>query len=472
MVLEADSVVGGIARTASYKGYLFDIGGHRFYTRVKLVEAIWDEVLGEDMLTRPRSSRIYYRGRYYRYPLEPVDAIAGLGPWEAARCGASYLKARLAPRLPEPDFATWVSNRFGSRLFDIFFKTYTEKVWGIPCHQIKAEWAAQRIQDLSLRKLVQEAFDPQRRRRGPGGSGKAIRTLIHEFKYPRRGPGMMWERMRDRIEASGRGRVRLNHPVERVNWRPGAGVTSLIAGGERFQGDHYISSMAIRDLTGALDPAPPASLRRAVEGLNYRDFLTVALIVRDRGMFADNWIYVHEPAVKVGRIQNYKSWSEEMVPDPANTCVGLEYFCFEGDGLWNQTDAELVALASRELVQLGLAHQEDILDGTVVRMKKAYPVYDDTYAPALEAVREFAAANLPNLQMVGRNGMHRYNNQDHSMLTAILAARNVLGSSYDLWRVNAEADYLEEGSDISAADLVALESSQPAVPRHLSAAAD
>lgn len=470
IVLEADNIVGGIARTACYKGYLFDIGGHRFYTRVSLIDSLWSEVLGADMLTRPRSSRIYYRSRFFQYPLEPLDALAGLGPIEALRCAASYLRARLHPRRPEPDFETWVSNRFGSRLFRIFFKTYTEKVWGIPCNEIRAEWAAQRIKDLSLRTLIQEALGSQRRRRERSADpGKAIRTLIHEFKYPRRGPGMMWERMRERVEAMG-SRVLLNHAVEKIHWRRGQGVTGLEAGGgRRFEVENLVSSMPIRDLFSALIPAPPAAVLNAVAGLNYRDFLTVALILRDRDVFQDNWIYVHEPSVKVGRIQNYKSWSPEMVPDPANTCVGLEYFCFEGDGLWASSDEALVERAARELCQLGLARREDVLDGTVVRMKKAYPVYDDSYEPALQAAREFVAAHLPNLQLVGRNGMHRYNNQDHSMLTAMLAARNILGGNYDLWRVNADADYLEEGGEISAADLGALARSQPAVPGRLTA---
>ena len=468
IVLEADNTVGGIARTAAYKGYLFDIGGHRFYTRVPLVESLWTEVLGDDMLTRPRSSRIYYRSRFFQYPLEALDALRGLGPVEAARCAASYLRARLHPRHPEPDFETWVSNRFGSRLFNIFFKTYTEKVWGIPCNEIRAEWAAQRIKDLSLRTLIQEALGSRRSRRERSADpSQAIRTLIHEFKYPRRGPGMMWERMRDRVEAMG-SPVLLNHAVEKIHWRPGAGITSVEAAGRRFEVENLVSSMPIRDLFAALDPAPPAALLNSVAGLNYRDFLTVALILRDRDIFQDNWIYVHEPSVKVGRIQNYKSWSPEMVPDQANTCVGLEYFCFEGDGLWSSPDAELVKRASSELCQLGLARRQDILDGTVVRMKKAYPVYDEAYQPALADARAFITANLPNLQLVGRNGMHRYNNQDHSMLTAILAARNILGASYDLWRVNADSDYLEEGGEISAADLNALAASQPVVPSRLS----
>jgi protoporphyrinogen oxidase len=462
VVLEADSAVGGIARTANYKGYLFDMGGHRFFTKVALVERIWKEVLGDDFLTRPRVSRIYYRKKFFQYPLEPMNALSGLGLTEAMRCGLSYAWSRVFRKVPEEDFETWVSNRFGKRLFRIFFKTYTEKVWGIPCHEIKAEWAAQRIKDLSLFTLVWNALRPRR----PQHKQKVVKTLIHEFQYPRKGPGMMWERTRDIIEKRG-SRVVLEAPVNKIRWRPG-GVESVWAAGQEYRAQHFISSLPIGDLIRMLDPAPPENVLRAADDFHYRDFLTVALILRGANLFPDNWIYVHDPNVKVGRIQNYNNWSPEMVPDPTTTCLGLEYFCTQGDLLWTMKDAALVDLARRELAALGLADPHAVLDGTVVRVKKAYPVYDDSYKRGLSVVQEFLTA-VPNLQLVGRNGMHRYNNQDHSMLTAVLAARNITGAKYNLWNVNVDADYHESGPAITEEELKALEQSQPMVPARVAA---
>jgi protoporphyrinogen oxidase len=463
IVVEADNIVGGIARTANYKGYLFDMGGHRFFTKVTLVERIWKEVLGDDFITRSRASRIFYRKKFFHYPLEPMNALTGLGIVEALRCGLSYAWAQIFKRRPENDFETWVSNRFGKRLFRIFFKTYTEKVWGIPCHEIKAEWAAQRIKDLSLLTLVWNAVRPKRAQ----NKQKVVKTLIHEFQYPRKGPGMMWERTRQIIEKRG-SRVVLEAPVEKIHWRPGT-VESVIAGGREYRAEHFISSLPIRDLIHTLDPMPPERVLEGADDFHYRDFLTVALIIRGTNLFPDNWIYVHDPNVKVGRIQNYNNWSPEMVPDPATTCLGLEYFCTEGDIVWTMDDAVLVDLARRELAALGLVDPSTVLDGTVVRVKKAYPVYDDSYRRGLAIVQEFLTA-VPNLQLVGRNGMHRYNNQDHSMLTALLAARNIMGSRYNLWNVNVDADYHESGAAITEEELKALEQTQPAVPSRVGAA--
>ena len=350
VVFEQDTVVGGLARTAEYKGYLFDIGGHRFFTKVRLIEDLWKEVLGDDLLERPRLSRIYYRSKFFQYPLEPMNVIAGLGVFEIALCSLSYLKAHLFPRRPENDLETWVSNRFGHRLFRTFFETYTEKVWGIPCRQIGAEWAAQRIRGLSLTTLARSALRAQ---------SNGIRTLIREFHYPRRGPGMMWKRVQEIVQAAG-SQVVFNAPVERIHWEPGR-VTSVTAGGRCYVGDHFISSIPIRELMARLDPAPAARFLEAGQRFRYRDFLLVALIVKQRDLFPDNWIYVHDPGVSVGRIQNYKNWSPDMTPDPETTCLGMEYFCFEGDKLWSMPDSELVNLARREIVQLGLARGADIL---------------------------------------------------------------------------------------------------------------
>jgi protoporphyrinogen oxidase len=457
-ILEKDSVVGGIARTVNYKGYRFDIGGHRFFTKVTLVEQMWKEVLAGDFIRRPRLSRIYYRGKFYYYPLRAFNALFNLGIFETIRCVASYGRARLFPQKPEDDFATWVTNRFGRRLFEIFFKTYTEKVWGIPCTEIQAEWAAQRIKGLSLTSAIKNALF------GQIGKSKdeVIKTLIDEFDYPRHGPGMMWERTAQLLAERG-SRIVFNAPVERIYWREGA-VEAVEAGGRVYPCTHLVSSMPVKELIEALSPIPSDDLLRAARDLHYRDFVTVALMVRKPDLFPDNWIYVHDSSVKLGRIQNFNSWSPEMVPDPTTTtCLGLEYFCFEGDGLWTTPDADLLELGKRELAALGLVDPADVIDGSVVRMPKAYPVYDGTYEPAMRKVREFLP-RVPNLQLTGRNGMHRYNNQDHSMLTAMLAARNILGGRYDLWQVNVEQEYHEEGVEITLDELQKMEASQPLVP--------
>jgi protoporphyrinogen oxidase len=454
--LEASRSIGGLSRTESYKGYLYDIGGHRFYTKVQLIEDIWREILEGDLLTRSRLSRIYYRGRFFRYPLEPLDALSQLGVVESARCVLSYLWANLAPVHPETNFSAWVSNRFGRRLFEIFFEAYTEKVWGIPCDQISADWAAQRIQDLSLHSLIADAVRPRRHH----DKQKQIKTLVHQFLYPRRGPGMLWERMAERLERGG-SRVHLDSPVDRITWEPGA-VTALHTGSRVFRAGNYISSLALGDLLRILDPAPPADVSRALSRLRYRDFITVLLIVNRRELFPDNWIYIHEPRVKAGRVQNYKNWSPEMVPDPETTSLGIEYFASEGDSLWSMSDEGLLATARSEMAELGLVDPALVADGTVLRVRKAYPVYDDHYQASLDVVREFLAS-FGNLQQIGRNGMHRYNNQDHSMLTGVMAARNTLGEQHNLWDLMADSEYLEQGT-LREDEIQALEATQPAVP--------
>jgi len=456
-VLEMDSIVGGLARTEEYRGYRFDMGGHRFHTKVQVVDRMWREVLGADFLKRRRLSRVYYGDRYFRYPLEPLDALRGLGLLEALHCAASYLKACVFPRRQEENLEDWLTNRFGARLYQLFFRTYTEKVWGIPCNRIGAEWGAQRIRGLSIGALVREWLRPWSRARPRG----KLTTLIQEFDYPREGPGMMWTRTAEIVQRQG-GRLVMQAPVSRVEWKPGA-VERVQAGPEWYEGTHFLSSMPIRELISAMTPAPPQEVREAADRLRYRDFLTVALMMRGPNLFPDNWIYVHSPEVRVGRIQNYGNWSADMLPDPDAVCLGMEYFCFENDSLWNTPDTDLIRLATQELGRLKLVEPGRVMDGTVRRIRKAYPVYDDSCQQALAVIRRFLEG-LPNLQLVGRNGMHRYNNQDHSMLTAMLAARNILGSNYDLWRVNTEMEYLEEGFLITEAELAAFEHSQPQAP--------
>ena len=441
IVLEKDHTVGGLARSINYKGYRFDIGGHRFFTKVKVVEDLWHEVLGSDFLKRKRLSRIYYRRKFFYYPLRPFNALLQMGLWETLFILASYFKAQVFPQKPEQTFEQWVSNRFGKRLFTIFFKTYTEKVWGIPCREIAADWATQRIKGLSLLSALKSALLP----RGDTKKNEVITTLIDSFGYPRKGPGMMWETMASIVSKQG-SEVCLGAEVGRILWKKNkvTGVEARFDGREKVvEGTHFISSMPIRELIGGFEPAAPADVLRAAGSLTYRDFIMVALIVSRKEVFPDNWIYIHEPDVRVGRIQNFKNWSEEMVPDSSRTCLGLEYFCFEGDGLWTMRDEELIELGKKELEVLGLARASEIEDGVVVRMPKAYPIYDSHYSQSLQTVRKFVAT-VPNLQLVGRNGMHRYNNQDHSMLTAMLAVRNILGGNYDLWGVNEEEEYHEE----------------------------
>ncbi|MFQ5689212.1 MAG: NAD(P)/FAD-dependent oxidoreductase [Gemmatimonadota bacterium] len=437
-VLEATDVVGGISQTAEYRGFRFDIGGHRFFTKIRPVQEMWDEVLGDEFLTVPRLSRIYYRGRFFDYPLKPMNALAGLGPVEAVRMVLSYLKAHFRPTPEEENFEQWVSNRFGKRLYEVFFKTYTEKVWGIPCTEIRAEWAAQRIKGLSLAKAVLSAASLNKR-------STKIKTLINEFRYPRLGPGQMWELTRDRVREQG-GRVLMNHRAVGIEIRGGQAVAvraETPEGPVLFEADHVISSLPVRSLVRCLEPAPEPAVRAAAEGLRYRDFLVVALILDQREAFPDNWIYIHEPGVRVGRIQNFKNWSPSLVPDDGKTCLGLEYFCFKGDGLWESEDEDLIALGTRELGELGLVDPDRVEDGAVVRMPKAYPIYDSTYRDHLARVRS-CLDGTSNLHPVGRNGMHKYNNQDHSMLTAMMTVWNMEGARHDIWAVNTDFEYHEE----------------------------
>lgn len=437
IVLEKLDKVGGIARTENYKGYHFDMGGHRFYTKSEEVNQFWNDVLGDDFLRRPRLSRIYYNGKFFNYPLKPLNALTGLGIIEGGLIGLSYLRWHLFPHREEETFEQWVTNRFGKRLFETFFKSYTEKVWGISTSELKAEWAAQRIKDLSLKTAVLNMFLKPR---------KTIKTLIEEFDYPRRGPGMLWNAVKDRVEARG-GSVRLNSNVVGIN-REGNHIVSVEV--ERngrchtIEGANFISSMPITQFLQWLKPLPPPEILYAADQLSYRDFLTVCLIINQQQLFPDNWIYVHDPDVNVGRIQNYKNWSPDMVPTSKKTSLGLEYFCNEGDEIWTMADEDLIELGKREIAKIGLARYEDVEDGCVFRVEKTYPVYDSDYAKHLETIKSYVAT-FENFQTIGRNGLHRYNNQDHAMLTGIYAVRNILlGEQNDLWAINAEQEYLEE----------------------------
>ena len=436
VVFEGGEIVGGIARTESHEGYRFDIGGHRFFTKVGEVEAFWQEVGGVDFVTRPRKSRIYYEGKFYEYPLKIFNALGNMGPLRATAIMASFAKSRVLPHREEENLEQWVSNRFGTRLYRTFFKTYTEKVWGIPCTEIRADWAAQRIKNLSLTKAVWNALT--------GANDTA--SLIEEFQYPRLGPGQMWEACARKVEERG-GAVRMRTYVTGVK-RDGDRVTAITtrdADGreETVEADHFVNTMPLRELIGVMDPPPPAEVRAAAEKLKYRDFLIVTLILDHPDPFPDNWIYIHSPEVAVGRIQNFRAWSPDMVPNDDHASIGMEYFCHEGDGLWEMRDDDLIAQAGRELERLGLADASTVIGGKIIRQPKAYPVYDGAYREALDTIAAWIDG-LENFQSVGRNGMHRYNNQDHSQLTAMLAVRNILGEDHDLWNVNVERSYHED----------------------------
>ena len=452
-VIEADpEYVGGISRTANYKEFKFDIGGHRFFSKSKEVVDLWHEILPQDFIERPRMSRIYYNGKYFSYPLKAFEAFNNLGPVESALCVLSYMYKRANPNKNPETFHEWVANQFGERLFSIFFKTYTEKVWGMSCDEISADWAAQRIKGLDLYSAMANALrnSIQPNKGATKKDGEVIKTLIESFQYPRLGPGMMWEAAADKTEAQG-GEIFMGHALDTLAYDADAKLWTITAKTEygetrTFQARHVISSAPVRELVQSIETSPECDA--AAERLRYRDFLTVALVVEKPDLFPDNWIYIHEPSVKVGRIQNFRSWSPEMVPNPEQSCLGLEYFCFEGDGLWNADDTELLELGKKELAQIGLATADDVKDGCVVRQKKAYPVYDDGYKQNVETIRAELAEKYPSLHLVGRNGMHKYNNQDHAMMTAMLTVKNIIAGEtlYDIWNVNEDAEYHESGN--------------------------
>ena len=447
-VLEKDPVyVGGISRTVRYNGYLFDIGGRRFFSKAKEVVDLWREILPADFIERPRLSRIFYNGKFFAYPLKAFEALFKLGLLNSTACMASYGWAKLFPVKQPKTFHQWVRNQFGERLFSIFFKTYTEKVWGMSCDEISADWAAQRIKGLDLMTAVLNGVTRSLGIKPKGDGG--VKTLIETFQYPRRGPGMMWDAAAVKTREQG-GQILMGREMRHAAWDAGREIWTVTSVDEMgiehvTTARHLISSAPITELSAALWPTPAS--RPSAAKLRYRDFLTVALIAKNSQAFPDNWIYIHDPAVKVGRIQNFLSWSPEMAPNADHACLGLEYFCFEGDGLWSAPDSELVELAKREIAHIGLIRPEDVVDACVVRQAKAYPVYDEQYQDHVDAVREDYQRNFPTLHLVGRNGMHKYNNQDHAMMTAMLTVENIIAGErrYDVWQVNEDAEYGESG---------------------------
>ncbi len=450
-VIEKDGhYVGGISRTVEYQGFRFDIGGHRFFSKAKEVVDLWNEILPDDFIQRPRMSRIYYEGKFYSYPLRAFEALWNLGIFRSSLCMLSYLRWKMFPKKEVRSFQDWVVNQFGFKLFSIFFKTYTEKVWGMPCDEMSADWAAQRIKGLSLGAAVMDGLKRSLGLNKKPNDGMETKTLLETFRYPRLGPGMMWHAARDHVRAKGN-HVLMSHALESLSQDGGNRWTvkarqadgSIIS----INAAHVISSAPMRELAGRIEPQPQTIVE--ANKLSYRDFLTVALMIRSKDLFPDNWIYIHDSKVLVGRVQNFRSWSPEMVPDPSIACVGLEYFCFEGDTLWASSDADLVELAKKEMAILGLCKPEDVIGGAVVRQEKAYPVYDDGYANNVSAMRHELEDKYPTLHLVGRNGMHRYNNQDHAMMTAMLTVRNIEAGEriYDTWQVNEDAEYHEAGDE-------------------------
>ena len=446
-ILESDSVVGGISRTVERDGWRFDIGGHRFFTKVKEVEAFWHEILDdEDFMLRPRMSRIFYDGKYYDYPLKASNALKNLGVLEAFRCVASYGWARVRPPKDQSTLEGWIVARFGWRLYNHFFKTYNEKLWGVPVNKLPADFAAQRIKNLSLSNAVMNALMPKRNQ-------KEITSLIEEFQYPKYGPGMMWERCTEKVLAKGC-TVEMNTRVVGIRHEGGKAVAVVAEAKDgtrtEYPCDHVISSMPISQLLKAIEPPASPEAVQAADDLRYRDFITVALVVPERYSFPDNWIYVHSQQVQVGRIQNFGSWSPYLIKE-GRTCLGLEFFVFEGDSTWTKPDEELIEQGKRELGILNLVEPDKVEAGYVVRMPKAYPFYDENYKANVAKIVEWLDHGAPNVHPVGRNGMHRYNNQDHSMYTAMLTAENIAtGSTHDVWSVNVEEEYHEESSSTDA----------------------
>jgi protoporphyrinogen oxidase len=493
LVFEADSQVGGISRTINHRGNRMDLGGHRFFSKSEWVMNWWQSILpvaadaqasaqgltltyqgqknhfaplhavdaNDDrvMLVRSRLSRIFYRRRFFDYPLKlNWNTFANLGPLYTAAVGASYVKSRLAPRAPEATLEDFLHNRFGDKLYRTFFKDYTEKVWGVPCSEISAEWGAQRIKGLSISKAIGHALLKPFRRSGDTRQRGTETSLIERFLYPKLGPGQMWEEVARRVSAAG-GEVRLRERIVGLH-RSGCRVDAVDVRDEatgnvrRLACDYFISTMPVKELAAFLRPEDPEIVRIA-SALPYRDFMTAGLLVKrlrptgsvtqaGNGMPPDNWIYVQEPDVKLGRLQIFNNWSPYLVADPSTIWLGLEYFCSEGDALWSMADPSFLDFAARELAKLGLLDLGDVIDGTVVRVPKAYPAYFGEYR-GIGHVRTFLDG-LENLFAVGRNGMHRYNNQDHSMLAARAAVDCIVAGRTDkaeIWSVNAEDEYHE-----------------------------
>ncbi|MCX6640344.1 MAG: NAD(P)/FAD-dependent oxidoreductase [bacterium] len=441
VVVELLDQVGGLSRTIRKNGARFDVGPHRFFTKNMEVHQLWSDLLKEDLLSVPRLTRIYYKSKFFYYPISPMNALFGMGPLSAANVIASYMAVRirqkLSPREPV-NFEDWVVNQFGRQLFEIFFKTYTEKVWGIPCTQIGADWAGQRIKGLSLWTAVVDAvFKPK---------NKSIKTLVDEFVFPRLGAGMFYEQMAKAIEGNG-GKILLGR--EAVNFRhEGGKVRSVIVkdsngATEEIEGSAFLVSSPLTDGIQGFNPVPPNEVLEAARGLRYRAHVGVDIDV-EGNPFPDNWIYVHAREVVLARIANYRNFSKDMASNSSTSPLTVEYFCFKGDSIWKQSDEALIELAKVELQRMKVLKPEQVQFGFVVRNEKAYPVIELGYEKKMDMLKKYIAT-FDNFQPIGRCGMFKYNNQDHAIATGLLAARNVLGGNFDVWSVNIDAEYHESG---------------------------
>jgi len=483
LVFEADSMVGGLSKTVKHNGNRLDIGGHRFFSKSSRVMDWWTDILpvqridesapgwlegagagGPDpdevelvMLLRERRSRILYLGRMFDYPVSlNANTMRNLGPWRMLKIGVSYARARALPIRDERTLEQFMINRFGRELYRTFFEDYTEKVWGVPCSQIKADWGAQRIKGLSVSKVLRHALgrivSPRR-----GGDRDIYQrgsetSLIERFLYPKRGPGQLWEEVARQVVERG-GEINLRHTITGLQVSGGRVIAATVRDAEgnvrEVAGDYFISSMPVRELIAGLGDQVPEEVRAVAEQLEYRDFITVGVLVRARenarlSEMTDNWIYVQEPDVKVGRLQIFNNWSPYLVREPNTVWLGMEYFANEGDALWSMSDAEMAAFALDELCHLQLVERADVLDQTVLRVPKAYPAYFGSYE-RFDVIRDYVD-RLPNLFLIGRNGMHRYNNQDHSILTAFAAVENISSgvvTKDNIWNVNVEQEYHE-----------------------------
>lgn len=443
LVVDRNEQIGGLARTMWVDGYGFDLGPHRFFTKNQEVLDMWKHFLGEDLLHVPRLTRIFYRGKFFNYPLKPLDALTKLGLLTTTKAVASYgmQKARRENIDAADNFEDWITAQFGKTLYEIFFKSYTEKVWGIPCDQIGKEWAGQRIKGLNLSEAIRSAF-----RRGKSDK---VKSLIEEFYYPRLGAGQLYDRMAEEIVKAG-GEIRMGTDVTRIETE-GDKLTGFITQtGDRIEVDHAFVSAPITAVATSIEPQPPSDVLEAADTLYYRSHITVNLTVNHASPFPDNWIYIHAPDLRMARVANYASFSEDMIARPGTCSLSVEYFCFESDDLWNMDDEGLVDLAVGEMVKAGLLERGDVMDGFVVREADSYPTYYLGHREHFETLFGYLS-RFGNLSLIGRAGMYRYNNQDHASLTGLYSVRNHLGlSDVDLFSINPEDVYIEEVAEPQA----------------------
>ncbi len=439
LVIEKDAVPGGLSKTINFHGFLFDIGGHRFISKSEEVNGLWQGFMGDDLLRVKRSSRIYYRGKYFQYPLSFINTLWNLGMLESFFCFLSYIKSKLFKLTDEDTFENWVINRFGERLYKIFFKAYTEKVWAISCQNISSDWAKQRMRGLSFRAAAREVFW--------GAKNNGPKSLAKEFLYPKTGPGEFIRRLKDSVAAMG-GEFVFNKTLTSINHEGGKVLSikindTLNNGIEELPVDYLFSSIPLPLFIESLNPAPPQEILDCARNLRFRSFLVVNIILDKKNIFPDQWIYVHSAEVKIGRVQNYKNWSSGMMADQTKTSLGIEYFCSEKDMLWKLDDEGLVSFAVKELGKLGIDVENYLVDGFVVRYPNAYPIYSLDYKLHLEKIRKYLDGFV-NFQTMGRGGLFRYDNSDHALLTGFNAANNYLGlDTQDIWEIDCDKDYLE-----------------------------